>query len=354
MNPREANGEFTKREKLGQGSYGVVYLMQQRSDGALFAMKEIDLRKLGMQLAMKEVETMTRLPPHPNIVRLHAHWMSADGKDMWLLLEHCSQGTLAQLLMSTERLPDPALWDLAGQLLRALCVFEQHRIVHNDIKPDNIFIMEGFVPKIGDLGMARFTSTGSVLTKKPGGTPLFQAPEVLSKEMGFDGRPLCFPEYTAREISYQSDVYSVGAVIWSLIMRRNPDRPGGAFPLTPALVADSSLRELVNDMLQPDPAKRHRASHLILRFPPAPAPAPAHVVSATMSSPAAPAAAAALSLSLLSPPDVALIVRSPAAACCDPTPHACRRCAPRAPITKATPPPSRAAASEETSSTRWI
>jgi hypothetical protein len=89
-------------------------------------------------------------------------------------------------------------------------------------------------------------------------------------------------------------VYSLGAVMWSLIMRRNPDRPGGAFPLTPALVADSRLRELVNEMLQPDPAKRHRASHLILRFPPAPAPAPApaHVVSATMSPPAAPAAAA--------------------------------------------------------------
>jgi len=70
-----------------------------------------------------------------------------------------------------------------------------------------------------------------------------------------------------------------------------------------------------------------------------PAPFPAPVVSggsATMSPPAAPAAAAALSLSLLSPPDVALIV------------------APRAPITKATPPPLRAAASEETSSTRWI
>ena len=90
---------------------------------------------------------------------------------------------------------------------------------------------------------------------------------------------------------------------------------------------------------------------------PAPAPAPAPVVSVgsvTTSPPAAPAAAAALSLSLLSPPDVALIVRAAAAACCDPTPHARCRCAPRAPITKATPPPSRAAASEETSSTRWI
>ncbi len=57
------------------------------------------------------------------------------------------------------------------------------------------------------------------------------------------------------------------------------------------------------------------------------------------------------SLSRLSPQDVALIVRAAAAACSDPTPHARRRCVPRAPITKATPPPSRAAASAATSST---
>jgi hypothetical protein len=65
-------------------------------------------------------------------------------------------------------------------------------------------------------------------------------------------------------------------------MRRNPDHPGGAFPLTPALVPDSSLRELVNHMLQPDPAKRPRAYHLVLRFT-APAPTPQRIPSAPAS-----------------------------------------------------------------------
>jgi TPR repeat protein len=264
MNPRES--EFQKKKKLGQGSYGVVWLVQQRSDGAQFAMKEISLRQQNLQQVMKEVETMVKLPPHRNVLQLHDYWMSEDREDLWLLLEYCSEGSLLQFLVHSARLDDAALWDLSGQLLQALLVFEQHRIVHNDIKPENIFVVEGGIPKIGDLGMARFTSAGSVLTKKPGGTPLFQSPEVLSKENGADGRPLCFPEYAACEISYQSDIYSLGAVLWSMVMRRNPDRPGGAFPLTPAHVPDSRLRELVNDMLQPDPAKRHRASHLVLRF----------------------------------------------------------------------------------------
>ena len=56
MNPRDH--EFEKKKKLGSGSFGTVWLVQQRSDGALFALKEIDLRKPGMHQAMKEVETM--------------------------------------------------------------------------------------------------------------------------------------------------------------------------------------------------------------------------------------------------------------------------------------------------------
>ncbi len=186
MNPRES--EFEKKEKLGAGSFGTVWLVQQRSSRALFALKEIDLRKPGMHQAMKEVETMTALPPHRNVVRLYEHWMSKDGKDMWLLLEYCSQGALAQCLMSSARLPDAALWDLSGQLLQALLLFERGRTVHSDTKPDNTFLMAGFIPKIGDLGMARFTSVSSVLTKTPGGTPLFQAPAAVPGARGAEQR----------------------------------------------------------------------------------------------------------------------------------------------------------------------
>jgi serine/threonine protein kinase len=263
MNPRES--EFQKIQKLGTGSFGVVWLVKQVTDGTFFALKEVDLRKPGMLQMMHEVDAMKKLPPHKNVVRLHDHWLSADGKDLWLLLEYCSRGTLMQFVYSSMRLPDDALLDLCVQLLHALCLFEQNRIIHNDIKLDNVFIAENSTPKMGDLGMARFTSMDSMLTSTPGGTPLFQSPEVLSKEKGV-AHPPCFPEYAASEISYQSDVYSLGVVMWSMIMRRLPDRAGCVAPLTPSLVANSNLRELVNNMLQPNPARRHRASHLILRL----------------------------------------------------------------------------------------
>ena len=263
---------FETRKKLGFGSFGIVWLVQQRTDrgdGALFALKEIDLGKPGLSHVTKEVETMMNLPPHRNIVKLHDHWVSDDVKDLWLLLDYCSEGTLVQFLNGTYQLPDDALLDVCTQLLQALHVFEQHHIVHNDIKPENIFIMsdgKDRVPKIGDLGMARFTSVGSVLAKTPGCTPVFASPEVLSKQLGPDGQPSCFPEFSACKISYQSDVYSLGVVMWALIMRRNPVRPGGATPFAPNRVANNKLRDLVNDMLQPDPNLRPRASELVKRI----------------------------------------------------------------------------------------
>jgi hypothetical protein len=251
-----------------------VWHVKRIKDAEHFAWKEIDLRKLVFESVMKEVDTMMKLLPHPNIVKLHEHWRSADGKDMWLLLEYCSAGTLTQFMLSSSRLEDAALLDLCGQLLCALYEFEKHRIVHNDIKLENIFILRGGVPKIGDLGMARFTSAGSVLTRTPGGTPWFQAPEVLSKERGADSKPLHFPQFVSCEISYQSDVFSLGVVMWSLIMRRYPDHPGAVSMMTPTLVADGRLREVINRMLQPDLSKRPRASQLITIPVPVPVPVP--------------------------------------------------------------------------------
>lgn len=102
-----------------------------------------------------------------------------------------------------------------------------------------------------------------LLSKTPGGTSFFQAPEVLSKEKGPSGKPLCFPEYATREISYQSDVYSLGVVMWCLIMHHYLGHFGAANMLTPEVVPNSKLRNLVNEMLQPDPAKCAVASKLL-------------------------------------------------------------------------------------------
>lgn len=203
-NPRES--EFRKLKELGRGVFGIVHQVQRRSDTAEFALKEIDLVKAKMDIhsALKEVTAMNKLPAHKNIVRLYDHWASADGRVLWLLQDFCSRGNMFSVLPSSIRMPEAATMDLCRQLLAALRVFEQNSIVHNDIKPDNIFITDASEPKIGDFGMSRSTvhaPVGSVLASMPGCTPVYASPEILSK-LGVG-----FPEYKSSAISYQSDVY---------------------------------------------------------------------------------------------------------------------------------------------------
>ena len=90
------------------------------------------------------------------------------------------------------------------------------------------------------------------------------SPEVVSKSRAADGLSDIFPAYAACEVSYQSDVYSLGLVMRSLVMRRHPPLhpypPHFSIFLSPSHVADDKLRTLINLMLLPDPSHRPRAS----------------------------------------------------------------------------------------------
>jgi serine/threonine protein kinase len=177
---------------------------------------------------------------------------------MFLLMELCDKNTLATFTSSGEGLSDDLVKELCRALVDALCVFEENKIMHNDLKPDNVFISNPSspVPKIGDMGLADFTSgRGSILAAPRGGTLEFMSPEALCHFNPAAGG-------IRRAISYQSDVYSLGVLLWSLKMGRNPDTPGQELPVSRRVFRDEQLRACLADMLQRDAQLRPRASQL--------------------------------------------------------------------------------------------
>ena len=265
MNPREK--DFRKKKELGRGAFGVVHLVTRVSDGAEFALKQSNLRGFKSADKLLEAETWMKLPPHRNIVRLYEHWLSTDEQYMFLLMELCGNNNLAKCIAGGE-LGNEVVKDLCRALLGALCVFEEHKIMHNDLKPDNIFLSEGFVPKIGDMGLAKFTSGRDSILRKattgyPGGTPIFMSPEMVHRH---DTAAKNVSDVPRRTISYQSDVYSLGALLWSLKMGRYPDTPGQVLQVDATVFRDKQLRDCLNDMLQRDADSRPRASKLKLKY----------------------------------------------------------------------------------------
>ncbi|GMR57492.1 hypothetical protein PMAYCL1PPCAC_27687, partial [Pristionchus mayeri] len=173
--------DFTKTEKLGEGTYGVVYKARNRVTNEVVAMKKIKLEgeDEGIpQTAVREISLLRELQ-HPNVValidvimqeaRLYLifEWMAKDLKqelDSFAKDEFLSQHTLKSYLF---------------QLFQAICYCHQRRVLHRDLKPQNILVNEKGVLKFADFGLARAISIPVRPLTHEVVTLWYRAPEVL-------------------------------------------------------------------------------------------------------------------------------------------------------------------------------
>ncbi|XP_044471801.1 rust resistance kinase Lr10-like [Mangifera indica] len=206
--------KFTENHKtrLGAGGFGEVY-MGKFPNGVRIAVKFFKKRvdKRDEEQFMAEVGTIGRTY-HINLVRLfgfcHDRNMSA------LVYEYMAKGSLDKYLfreskakaIKWEKLHEIAVGTAKGlAYLHEEC---QKRIIHYDIKPENILLDENFIPKVGDFGLAKLCnreSTHVTLAEKLWGTRGYSAPEIY---------------YKNHPVTYKCDVYSFGMVLFEIISRR--------------------------------------------------------------------------------------------------------------------------------------
>ncbi|KAI5659296.1 hypothetical protein M9H77_28089 [Catharanthus roseus] len=205
------------KEQLGEGAYGTVF-KGKISDQILVAVKllhDISTRN-GDQEFINEVATMGRIH-HVNVVRLIG--FSADGFRRALVYEFLPNGSLDKFISARdnnnnqwqnafgfEKMQDTALGIARGiEYLHQGC---EQRILHFDIKPQNILLDDNFIPKISDFGLAKLCEKGksAVSMTAARGTMGYMAPEVYSRHFG--------------NVSYKSDIYSFGMLLLEMIGRK--------------------------------------------------------------------------------------------------------------------------------------
>ncbi|PON53113.1 GPCR kinase [Parasponia andersonii] len=197
-------------EKIGQGGFGAVF-KGRLLDGCLVAVKLLNESKENGEDFINEVASIGRTS-HVNIITLLGFCYEKNKRV--LIYEYMPNGSLDKFifneksLSTTCRLEWRILFDIATGIARGLEYLHRGcntRILHFDIKPQNILLDKDFCPKISDFGLAKLwlTKESIISTMGARGTIGYIAPEVFSRSYG--------------GVSHKSDVYSYGMLILEMI-----------------------------------------------------------------------------------------------------------------------------------------
>mmetsp|Transcript_122764 Transcript_122764/g.354872 ORF Transcript_122764/g.354872 Transcript_122764/m.354872 type:complete len:296 (+) Transcript_122764:136-1023(+) len=201
--------QYEKLEKVGEGTYGVVYKAQDQA-GEIYALKTIRLEAEDEGIpstAIREISLLKELQ-HPNIVRL-CDVIHTERK-LTLVFEYLDQD-LKKLLDMCDGGLDPATTkSFLYQLLRGIAHCHQHRVLHRDLKPQNLLINREGALKLADFGLARAFGIPVRSYTHEVVTLWYRAPDVL---MG------------SRKYSTPVDIWSVGCIFAEMVNGR-PLFPG--------------------------------------------------------------------------------------------------------------------------------
>lgn len=251
--PPELPG-FTYVEPLGTGGFADVFLYEQQMPKRRVAVKVLLADRISSSAAQEfadEANVMAMLSTHPAIVTIYQAGVAGDGRP-YLVMEYCPRPNL-QLRARKEPFSVAEALRVGVQVAGAVETAHRAGVLHRDIKPANILVTEYNRPALTDFGIA---STTGAVNEATGMSIPWSPPESF-------GDP---PQSNTR-----SDVYALGATLYTLLAGRSPfERPGernsGAdlierierAPLAPLARPDSpaSLQQLLERAMAKNPADR--------------------------------------------------------------------------------------------------
>ncbi|MBI1848871.1 MAG: serine/threonine protein kinase [Planctomycetes bacterium] len=253
---RFAIAGYELREKLGQGSMGVVYKARQLSLDRIVAIKilppELAENQAFVRRFMTEARAVAKLN-HPNVIQ--GIDVGDSGGYRYFVMEYVDGLTVGQILRRGGPLDEARALRIISQIAAALDHAYRNRLVHRDVKPDNIMITEGGLAKLCDLGLAREERLDArTVSRGALGTPNYASPEQARGDADVDIR---------------SDIYSLGATYYHMIVGEPPFTGTNnanimAAHLTKRLVPpiernpelSGSVSRLVERMMAKDPNQR--------------------------------------------------------------------------------------------------
>ncbi|EAX97236.1 CAMK family protein kinase [Trichomonas vaginalis G3] len=247
--------DYYQIAQIGEGSFGRVYKARRKYTGRLVAIKMI--HKLGqsqdsLASLRREINILQKVD-HPNIMRLLEVFET--NTDVCLVTE-LGRGDLFQVIQDQQTLPESVLKSVAAQLVSALLYLHQQRIIHRDIKPQNVLISLNNTVKLCDFGFARALSNTTLVLNSIKGTPLYMAPELVQEQ----------------QYNEKVDIWSLGAILYELYYGKTPFSAKSIYKLIQMIVNDQiawsepispEFKGFLSIMLQKNPDRRASCEDLV-------------------------------------------------------------------------------------------
>jgi len=233
----EKLGKYEIKDILGRGAMGVVYLGYDPFADRKVAIKvnivdqdDEHLAQIYRRMFLNEAR-MAGLLDHPNVLSVYD--AGVEGDSPYIVMEYVDgAGTLKDYCGIDSLPPLKTVAEIAFKCTKALHYAHRMGVIHRDIKPTNILFTSDGDIKIGDFGIAKRTQSETTQVMGMIGSPRYMSPEQAQEE----------------EVNNQTDLYSLGVVIYELLTGKAPFQANGFSRLIYKIIHDD-----------PTPIEQHRA-----------------------------------------------------------------------------------------------
>ncbi|NXL63567.1 NEK5 kinase, partial [Chordeiles acutipennis] len=196
-------------KKIGEGSFGKIFLAKGKMDDGQCVIKEINLTKMPVkekEASQKEVILLAKMK-HANIVTFYASLQEKN--KLYIVMEYCDGGDLMKRINMQHGVlfDEDQILNWFVQISLGLKHIHDKKILHRDAKTQNIFLSNnGKVAKLGDFGIARQLNSTTELAHTCVGTPYYLSPEICEN----------------RPYNNKTDIWSLGCVLYELCALKHP------------------------------------------------------------------------------------------------------------------------------------